>query len=114
MELADVAVFPYRGGWQSGALHTALTFGVPVVATDVGATAEVLARGGGRLVPPGDAAALADALEGFLADPPAARAVGAEGRRALLAGASWERIAATMLAAYEGDLASARARGGRR
>ena len=114
MELADVAVFPYRGGWQSGALHTALTFGVPVVATDVGATAEVLARGGGRLVPPGDAPALADALDGFLADPPAARAVGAEGRRALLAGASWERIAATMLATYEGDLASARARGGRR
>ena len=110
MELADAAVFPYRQGWQSGALHTALTFGVPVLASDVGATEEALARGGGLLVPPGDAGALAEGLGRLLADRAAARALGAEGRRALLAEASWTQIAAAMLADYERDLASARAR----
>lgn len=52
----------------------ALCVGVPVVATTVGGVPEVIDDHNGRLVPPGDAAALADALRDVLAgawaDPP--------------------------------------------
>jgi len=48
----------------------AMSQGLPVVATDVGSTRDVLdASGAGRLVPPDDPAALADALSALAADP---------------------------------------------
>ncbi|RMH19055.1 MAG: glycosyltransferase [Acidobacteria bacterium] len=51
--------------------------GLAAVATRVGQCPEVLAGGdAGRLVPPGDAAALADALSALLDDPPTRRALG--------------------------------------
>lgn len=46
----------------------AMSYGVPVVGTDHGGTAEFLATGAGLLVPPGDAGALAAAIEKALAD----------------------------------------------
>lgn len=46
----------------------ALHLGVPVIGTDAGGTAEILARGGGLLVPPGDAEALATAIRKLLDD----------------------------------------------
>lgn len=46
----------------------AMSHGLPVVGTDHGGTSEFLANGGGILVPPGDASALADALRSVLAD----------------------------------------------
>ena len=36
--LASVIVFPYRDIYQSGALHVAQVFGVPTIASAVGAT----------------------------------------------------------------------------
>jgi glycosyltransferase involved in cell wall biosynthesis len=55
--------------------------GVPVVLPAHGAFPELLATtGGGRLVAPGDPAALADALAELLLDPAAARALGECGR----------------------------------
>jgi len=47
----------------------ALAVGVPVVATSVGGVPEALAGGGGVLVPPGHADALATALLELLEDP---------------------------------------------
>lgn len=103
MELAAVAAFPYRGGFQSAAVQAALAFGVPVVASAVGAMGEMLAPlvggEGARLVPPGDAAALAAALDGALrADgDPAARRRRAESCRRLF---SWRHPASAVLDAY--------------
>ncbi len=59
-----------------------LLAGLPVVATDVGAAAAILADGRyGRLVPPGDAAAMTAALLGLARLAPAERRrLGAEGR----------------------------------
>ena len=55
--------------------------GLPVVATDVGGVREFVADGvGGAVVPPGNAAALADALERYLAQPDRARAAGTHNR----------------------------------
>jgi glycosyltransferase involved in cell wall biosynthesis len=55
--------------------------GRPVVATDRGGPAEILAgSGAGLLVPAGDADALADALGGLLGNPERAVAMGRAGR----------------------------------
>lgn len=59
----------------------ALAAGVPVVQPAHGAFPELLeATGGGRLVPPGDSAALAEAMRELLLDRDARERLGAEGR----------------------------------
>jgi glycosyltransferase involved in cell wall biosynthesis len=60
----------------------ALAVGVPVVATSVGGVPEALAGGGGLLVPPGDAEALATALLELLEDPGRRARLSAEGSTA--------------------------------
>jgi glycosyltransferase involved in cell wall biosynthesis len=46
----------------------AMSYGRPVIGTDHGGTAEFLADGAGLLVPPGDCAALAEAVQTMLHD----------------------------------------------
>lgn len=59
---------------------------LPFVGFDHGSFAELVGEaGGGVLTPPGDADALADALADLLADPARRAAMGAAGRRAVLA-----------------------------
>jgi len=60
---ADLVVLPYHTASQSGVAHLAFAFGKPVIATRVGALAEVVNEGvDGLLVPPGEPAALAAAI----------------------------------------------------
>jgi glycosyltransferase involved in cell wall biosynthesis len=65
---ADVVVVPSR--WEARALviQEAMRLGRPIVATRVGGTAELTGADGALLVPPGDAAALADAVTAVLDD----------------------------------------------
>jgi glycosyltransferase involved in cell wall biosynthesis len=106
MGLADVIVFPYRTVFQSGALHVAQTFGVPIVATRVGATPEVLRdRESGLLVEPEDPAALAQAINQLLADRSLAQRLGETAAHDATTRFSWSGIAATMLGTYESLLA---------
>ncbi len=66
---STVVVAPYRDATQSGVILTAFAFGKPVVATHVGGIPEVVEPGKtGLLVPPGNPAALAEALIGILRD----------------------------------------------
>jgi glycosyltransferase involved in cell wall biosynthesis len=61
---AHAVVLPYVAASQSGVAYMAFAFGRPVIATRVGALAEVIADGDtGYLVEPCDGAALASALE---------------------------------------------------
>ncbi|HTD85658.1 MAG TPA: glycosyltransferase family 4 protein [Candidatus Binatia bacterium] len=63
----------------------ALASGIPVVQPEVAAFPELIAAtGGGRLCAPGNAAALADALEQMLLDPKTAQNLGQKGRQAVL------------------------------
>jgi len=98
---STVALFPYRPEIdQSGALLRALGAGVPVVAYDVGGIAEPVRRfEAGRVVPPGDLDALADAARELLDDPAAlerARAGAERARREL----TWDAAAQAHLDLY--------------
>jgi glycosyltransferase involved in cell wall biosynthesis len=59
----------------------AMAMGVPVVASDTGGPAEIIDAGSGLLVPAGDAAPLASALQRLAADPKLCRALGTGGQR---------------------------------
>lgn len=60
---ADVLVLPYRRSSASGALHIAMSCGLPVVVTRVGGLVEAVADYEGAIsVPPGDSFALQEAL----------------------------------------------------
>lgn len=67
---SDAMLFPYREIEASGVLMQAIAAGRPVVASRIGAMAELLEDGRqGLLVPPGDPDALAAALRRLAADP---------------------------------------------
>ncbi len=102
---ADVVALPYRDIDQSGVLYTALAFGKAIVASSIGGFTEVAEDHGALVpVPPGDPAALRDALATLVADPadPAARAA-QEARAAAAASGpySWDEAARLTLALYE-------------
>jgi phosphatidylinositol alpha-mannosyltransferase len=98
----DVYCAPNLLGESFGVvLLEAMAAGAPVVASDLDAFGRVLADGGaGVLVPRGDAAALAAALTGLLADPDRRAALTAAGRQAV-APYDWSVVAQRILAVYE-------------
>jgi glycosyltransferase involved in cell wall biosynthesis len=97
---AEVVVLPYRESEQSGVLATALAFGSPILASDVGGLRDAGAAGAARLVAPGDAGALGAALAELLADG-AQRQRLAAAARALAAGDwSWGAVAERTRALY--------------
>ncbi len=86
----------------------ALAAGTPVVATDVVGTRDIIRHGEtGLLAPAGDAAALAAAVLGLLADAAEARRLAEAGRRDVLARFSVERMVAQTAALYQALLATA-------
>lgn len=113
MELAAVAWFPYRQVFQSGTLALAQTFGVPCVATRVGAMAEA-AGDGARLVAP-IAVSLAQAAIALLSDREQAGRLGAAGRRLAETTGDWSLIGARLVrelaAALAGESTGAAALG---
>ncbi|MGH2536724.1 MAG: glycosyltransferase [Candidatus Promineifilaceae bacterium] len=77
----SLVVLPYLQASQSALIATAYYFAKPVIVTDAGALAECVQAGEtGWIVPAGDAAALADALDEALADPARLRQMGAAGQ----------------------------------
>ncbi|WP_233223553.1 glycosyltransferase [Amycolatopsis sp. CA-128772] len=80
---ADVTVLTSDWEGLPLAVLESLAAGRPVVATDVGGIAGVLAGGGGLVVPPGDPAAAAAALNTVLFDPATRDSLAAEGIRAV-------------------------------
>jgi len=98
MEAASVIVFPYRDIYQSGALHVAQTFGVPIVASAIGAMQDVIEHDvSGLLVPPENPEALGDALLRLLTDRPLAARLGAQAAADAHGRFAWRTIAKGML-----------------
>ncbi|HKY32048.1 MAG TPA: glycosyltransferase, partial [Candidatus Polarisedimenticolia bacterium] len=91
-ELA-LSVMPSLSEALSNGLLESMAAGVPVVATRVGGTPEVVREGTtGLLVPPADAGALARAVEALLSNPERATALGLEGRELVSRRFSMQRM----------------------
>lgn len=111
LEALDVVVVPSTGSEAvSRVALEAMALARPVVASAVGSLPELLDDGAGVLVPPGDADALADALEPLLGDPAAAEALGRRGRRRLEAYFTRDRVARATVDLYTDALRRARRR----
>jgi glycosyltransferase involved in cell wall biosynthesis len=82
MAALDVLTLPsIRSEAIPQVIPQALAVGTPVVASTVGGSPELIHDGeNGRLVPPGDARALADAILGLLGEPDRARAMARAGQ----------------------------------
>jgi glycosyltransferase involved in cell wall biosynthesis len=98
---ASVVVLPYIDASQSGVVPVAYSYGKPVVATNAGALAETVIDGlTGRVVPPRDSAALADAIVELLIDPTRRKAMGAAGRQKLEVEWSPQVVAQRLIEVY--------------
>ncbi len=87
-------------------LLEALAQGTPVVASRVGGIPGIVEDGrNGLLVPPGDASALAQALQDLLSDPARARAMGHLGRTETVPRFTWDRVAEGLEEVYRQVLA---------
>ena len=77
MATADLLVVASDREGQPLVVSEALALGVPVVATSVGRVPELVDESVGRVVPPGDAELLGDAVHELLQDHPARRRMAA-------------------------------------
>ena len=101
--IAGADVFCLSSVWEGVPLAAmeAVQLGTPVVATDVGGTGELIEdRVSGRLVPPGDPAALAAAVTEVLDDPAAGARYATAAQRKLASDFSSERMLARLREIY--------------
>jgi glycosyltransferase involved in cell wall biosynthesis len=99
---ADTVVLPSPGDGVPRVLLEALARGRPVIAGGTGGVLEVIDDGvDGRAVPPGDARALANALEALYRRPDAARRMGAQGALRVREEFSWTRVAEAFEEVYD-------------
>jgi len=100
-QVLDLFVAPQR--WEGFGLTPleAMSCGVPVVVTDVGAFPELVVDGKtGALIPAGDVVAMSDAIRPLLADPQMRKRTGQAARDHVLAGFRIEAEAEAIVAVY--------------
>jgi glycosyltransferase involved in cell wall biosynthesis len=103
-----IMVFPYREIEASGVLYQALEFGRPIIASRLGAFADIVQDGvHGRLVPPDDVPALTAAMASLIANRNAASASADAVRVLAQTGPSWDDVARGTLAVYRDAIAAA-------
>lgn len=98
----DVFVLPSLGEGISNTILEAMATGLPIVATRVGGTPELVQEGiHGSLWSPGDMDALASLLAAYAADPARRHREGLAGRARIERTFSWPRAAAAYQSVYE-------------
>jgi len=102
---ADVLVLPYRSIYQSGVLFLAYSFGLPVLASDVGGLKdEIIAGKTGFSFKPEDSLELAKTIEAFFASELSADLVGMRKEISDYAKDrySWNKVGKITMTVYEG------------
>lgn len=101
----DLFVLPSRAEGISNTILEAMACGLPVVATEVGGNAELVAEGEtGQWVPANDPVALAAAIRSYVNDPDRMQAHGAAGRREVEVRFSLEAMVTAYRAVYDAVL----------
>jgi glycosyltransferase involved in cell wall biosynthesis len=105
MNAMDVLILPSRttSRWKEQfgrVLIEANACQVPVIGSSSGAIPDVVGQGG-LVVPEGDAAAIAQAIETLRQNPAMAHAMGEAGRRQVEAHYTWKRVAEKMYGIYQ-------------
>ena len=108
MRRSDLFVFPSLADTLPLVVQEALAARLPVVASAIGGIPRQIDRSCGILVPPGDAAALAEAVRRLAADPRMLRAMTGAAERRGRALPDWGECAELALAAYSAVLLSRR------
>lgn len=99
---ADLFVLATHLEGYGMALTEALSRGIPVVSTTAGAVPDTVPADAALLVPPGDSAALAEALATLMDDPAARNALARGARRARSELPTWDEASVRFAAALEG------------
>jgi glycosyltransferase involved in cell wall biosynthesis len=100
---ADVVVLPYTRTERfdfSGVLATALAFGRPIVASDIGGFGELAATGAAQLVQPDDPAGLHEALAELVRNPSERDRLAAAARAAAAGPYAWDEAARRTIEIY--------------
>jgi len=84
MRTLDVFVLPSFAEGTSKSVIEAMAHGLPVITTNVGGSPDLLTPDAGILVPPGDSAALAEAMQLLAADPALRKRMGQAARERYL------------------------------
>jgi len=101
LQAADLFVLPSATEGLSNSLLEALSSGLPVLATSVGGTPDVISHGeNGYLIPPDDLPALRSGLMTLLADATLRARLGAGGRQRILTNFSLDSVAMRLDALY--------------
>ena len=104
---ADLVVLPYRKIYQSGVILMAMSYGKPVLASNLEGMAEVIDEGvSGFLFRTEDSADLAKQLLSVLADPAGMQRVAANGLVLMRDAYAWERIGRLTAGCYAAALHS--------
>lgn len=100
MERLDIFALPSLTEGTPNSIAEAMSFGVPVIASDVGGIPDTLTAQSGVLVSPGDVAALADALVSVAKDSDARRRMGRAARERYETLFSPQAVLPTLLSVY--------------
>jgi glycosyltransferase involved in cell wall biosynthesis len=101
-QTAAIVVLPYKDATQSGVLASAFGNDRPSVASATGGIPDIVEDGiNGLLVPPSDAAALAEALERVVTSKSLATTLASGARRTAAGQMNWDNIASDVFLGYQ-------------
>jgi glycosyltransferase involved in cell wall biosynthesis len=107
LRLFDLFVLPSLGEGISNTILEAMATGLPIVATDVGGTPELVEDGiNGRLVPPEDPSALMSGLQECVRDREQLDSMGAASLDKIKMQFNWQETVEQYLSVYDGLLGS--------
>lgn len=100
MRTLDVFVLPSFAEGTSKSLIEAMAHGLPIITTSVGGSPDLIPSGAGILIPPGDSAALAKAMECLASDPALRRQMGQAARDRYLKLFAPEAVLSMLVSTY--------------
>jgi glycosyltransferase involved in cell wall biosynthesis len=100
MRTLDVFVLPSFAEGTSKSIIEAMAHGLPIITTNVGGSSDLLTPDAGILIPPGDSAALADAMQCLASDPALRKRMGQAARARYLTLFAPEAVLSVLVSTY--------------